>query len=465
MKTKTPDWVKDSIFYQIFVDRFYDGNETNNYKKNSNWGEIPSRESFYGGDLEGIIAKLPYLIDLGIDAIYLTPIFKAPSNHKYDTEDYMSIDTSFGDIRIFKELLKIAHNNNIKIVIDGVFNHTGEQFWAFKDIKKNKEKSPYINWYFVESLPIVKKPKPNYKIFADAEFLPKLNVENAEVKKYIFDIVEFWTKTGIDGWRLDVPFEIGNHDFWKEFRNIIKSINSDAYLVGEIWENAKPWLSWNEFDGAMNYRLLELIKSYFVKMESTSEYFEKEINLLIKDYGWEITQTMLNLLDSHDTKRFLSLCQNNLEKFKLALTFIMAFPGVPMIYYGDEVGITGDNDPDCRRTMVWDKRKQDDRILSFYKKLIHLRKKHPALRKGSFETLCAGNGIFSFYRKYDKELIVVIFNRDNETYRELELELEIENSIKFCEDILTNKKYKICENKLLIPIITNNSSMILKGLY
>src|SRR4030066_2080464 len=271
----TPKWVKDTVFYQIFPDRFYNGNNQNDLPSTVPWNYKPTRKNFFGGDLEGIIKKLPYLDKLGINAIYLTPIFKAPSNHKYDTEDYFSIDPYFGDIDTFKILLKTAHSKDIKIIIDGVFNHTGDNYWAFKDVMKNEKNSPYIDWYFINIFPLIKKPKPNYVTFGDAYFLPKLNINNLEVKRYILNVVKFWTEMGIDGWRLDVPFMVA-HSFWKEFRTLVKKINPNAYLVGEIWKNAKPWLLGDEFDGSMNYRLRDVIIKYFIKNEINTKEFDNK---------------------------------------------------------------------------------------------------------------------------------------------------------------------------------------------
>jgi cyclomaltodextrinase / maltogenic alpha-amylase / neopullulanase len=456
-----PEWVKDSIFYQIFVDRFFDGNKNNNYNVNSRWGELPTRENFFGGDLEGISAKITYLKDLGITAIYLTPIFKAPSNHKYDTEDYLKIDPSFGNIDTLKKLLEIAHDNDIRIILDGVFNHTGDYFWAFRDIIKNGKNSPYLDWYFVENIPVVRKPKPNYKIFGEAEFLPKINLENPEVKKYIFEVVKFWTNTGIDGWRLDVPFEIKNHDFWKEFRYIVKKIKKDAYLVGEFWEDASPWLEGDEFDGATNYRLLDLIKSYFVHAKAGKEDFIKNTETIISDYGWIITQNMLNLLGSHDTKRFLTVCDNDIEKFKLALAFIMTFPGAPIVYYGDEVGITGDDDPDNRRAMLWDYEKQNKDLISFYKDIISIRKKYNALRRGSFRFLETSKDILAFQREYDNEFMLVLFNRTPKTNIDVKIEIENKKSHTKFKDVLTKKKYDVKNKILVLPEIKKSSFMVL----
>lgn len=461
---KSPDWVKDSIFYQIFIDRFYDGNEDNNPTITERWGYKPTINNFFGGDLEGVIKKLPYLENLGINAIYLTPIFRAPSNHKYDTEDYIEIDPSFGNISIFKKLLKVAHSRDIKIIIDGVFNHTGDKFWAFRDVLKKGKDSLYLNWYFINNFPLIKKPKPNYATFGDAYFLPKLNVDNTKVKKYIFNIVEFWTKMGIDGWRLDVPFMIKNHNFWKEFRRLVKNINPNAYLVGEIWESAKPWLLGDEFDGSINYSLRKLIIEYFVNGEVTAKEFDDKLKILLNDYPWEATLSMLNLLGSHDTERFLTLCKGDIKKIKLSLIFLMTFPGVPMIYYGDEVGMMGEKDPDCRRTMIWDKTLWDKKINSIYRKLINFRMEHESLRSGNFETLFVFNRFYAYQRLKESDIVIVVLN-SGEKQNKIAIPLKrVAYFHKNWIDLFTGKKFKVVKDSLIIEKLPRLSTLVLEPL-
>jgi len=461
-KFETPDWVRNSIFYQIFIDRFYDGNKDNNPVHTDKWGCKPTRENFFGGDLEGIIKKLSYLEEFGINAVYLNPIFTARSNHKYDTVDYFSIDPSFGDIGIFKKLLETAHNKGIRIIIDGVFNHTGNNFFAFKDILKKGKESSYLNWYFINDFPIVKKPKPNYATFGDCYDLPKLNVDNPEVKKYIFNIVKFWTKMGIDGWRLDVPYLIENHNFWKLFRNEVKNINPDAYLVGEIWENARPWLLGDEFEGAMNYCLRDLIIKFFIKEEINAKEFDNELNFLLKDYSWEATLSMLNLLGSHDTERYLTLCKSDIGKFNLSLIFLMTFPGAPMIYYGDEIGMVGENDPDCRRTMIWDKSLWNKEINNIYRKLIRFRMEHESLRSGSFKTLFVFNRLYVYQRLKGSDAVIVVLNAGE---KQDKVTVHLKNGAIFYEswvDLITKNKYKVVGNCLEIKNVSKLSALVLK---
>jgi len=372
-----PNWVKDSIFYQIFPERFCNGDFDNDPSNKVNWTDMPNRDNFFGGDLRGIIEKLLYLKKLGINAIYLNPIFEAGKNHKYDTWDYLSVDPSFGKEPELIELVNKAHSLNIKVILDGVFNHCGDGFWAFK-INKN---------------PV------NYQTVGGCEYLPKLNINNPETRKYLFEAISYWTKNiKIDGWRLDVPWKI-DFDFWVEFRKLVKKINSESYLVGEIWRDPEFWIFNDRFDGVMNYKLRDLIIDFCIKDFIDAEDFDYELRYLSKIMGQKI-YFMLNLLSSHDTPRILTLANNNISKVILAITFLMTYMGTPMIYYGDEIGMEGDNDPDCRRTMIWNKMLWNKKINNVYKKLINLRLKHPSLRIGKFKTLLVFNRFYSVIIKY-----------------------------------------------------------------
>lgn len=405
-----PDWVKDAVFYEIFPERFANGDPNNDPPGVEPWGGIPTRTNFFGGDLQGIINELEYLETLGINALYLTPIFAANTNHKYDTVDYYRIDPHFGDLETFRRLLREAHRRGIRIVLDAVFNHVGEGFWAFRDVVERGEASPYVNWFYIEDLPVTKKPTPNYATFENADYLVKLNVHNPEVRHYLYDVARHWTREGIDGWRLDVPF-LMNHRFWKGFRRAVKEINPELYIVAEIWQQATDWLQGDECDGAMNYRLRDLILDFFLRGKLDGPAFDRELAALRAEHPGETAYTMLNLLGSHDTPRFLTLCQGDKERFRAATTFLFTYIGVPMIYYGDEVGMTGENDPDCRRPMVWDPAAQDGELLGWHRHLIRIRKAHPALRRGTIRTVYASDDVYAFERGLETDRVVVCVNR------------------------------------------------------
>ncbi|MFQ6003840.1 MAG: glycoside hydrolase family 13 protein, partial [Candidatus Zixiibacteriota bacterium] len=400
---ETPAWVGDSIFYQIFPDRFYNGDKGNDPPNTKEWGGKPrSSWDFFGGDLRGVIEKLSYLKDLGINAIWFTPIFKSRTNHKYDVSDYYRVDEHFGDLETLKELVKKAHGMGIKIILDGVFNHSGFDFWAFQDALKKGRKSKYKDWYIIHKFPLPlwrsnlvkllpsklrRRFYPLYERFPWSWAMPKFNFDNAEVREYVLKVAEYWIgEMGIDGWRLDVAHGVP-HDFWREFRRRVKELKPDAYIMGEISFFATPWLKGDEFDATMNYELYRAMVAFFAENSIDVDAFDHKLAELRKEYPLQANFVMYNFLDNHDTHRFLTLCKGDTDKMKLALIFLMTYIGAPAIFYGDEVGVQGGNDPDCRRTMIWDEGKQNRELLIFCKKLIQIRRSVSALRHGTFSAL------------------------------------------------------------------------------
>ena len=449
-----PEWCKDSIVYQIYPQSFCNGDISNDPEGVADWDTMPEVDTFYGGDLQGVIEKIPYLVDLGINTIYFTPIFKAASPHKYDTIDYLDIDPSFGDFELFKTMVDKLHQNGIKIILDAVFTFCGYEFYAFQDVVKNGKESKYLDWFNVYSLPITKKPT-NYETFVDGIWmLPKIYKKNKEARDYLLKVSKFWIEKGnIDGWRLDTANEV-EHDFWKDFRKVVKGVNKNTIIIGEVWHNSSPWLRGDEFDSVMNYKFqLPIIK--FIAEESIS--VEKFDNLLTKarmNYQDQANYAGFNLLDSHDTERFLSVCKEDKNKLKLAAIFQLTYLGQPMIYYGDEVGMTGKKDPDCRRPMIWDKSLQDMQIFELYKKLIFIRKNNKALTHGNFRTWFIGNGsnIYGFKRSYEDKTIAIILNNG---IKEQELEVEINwnksNQTKII-DLLNETEYSLHDNRIKIVL-------------
>ncbi|MDF2473264.1 MAG: cyclomaltodextrinase [Anaerocolumna sp.] len=423
---KVPSWVEETVFYEIFVERFHNGDRENDKKDLTPWGELPGPHSFYGGDLKGILQKLDYLEELGINGIYLTPIFTSPSNHKYDTTDYREIDPIFGDKEILCELVDKAHKKGIRIILDGVFNHCSWYFAPFLDVIKKGEASKYKDWFYISCYPVIRyteqevsdysRPlnlsKLNYSIFGTSPNMPKLNTENKEVRKYLLDTVLYWMKEAkIDGWRLDVSDEV-SHDFWKEFRKSVKEMNPEALVIGENWHNAYPWLKGDEFDGVMNYPFTKSAIQYFAKEEKRAEDLAADLSEYLM---WNYEQTnnaMLNLLDSHDTKRFLNWCKEDERKLRMALLLLFSYKGMPCLYYGCEIGMTGDGDPDCRRTFDWNENNWNKELHSFCKNLISLRKSKKALAYGEI-TMSAGKDVFYLKRSYKKETIITIINNTN----------------------------------------------------
>lgn len=409
---KEPEWVKDAVFYQIFVERFFNGDENNSPKELVPWDSEPKPKSFYGGDLKGILLKLDYLQELGINGIYLTPIFESPSNHKYDTVDYKEIDKYFGDKKVFQELVRKAHEKGIKIILDAVFNHCSEYFPPFLEVKEKGKASPYYDWFCIEEFPLSKKPL-NYQTFGYVSYMPKLNTSNPGLKKYLFDTVRYWMEEfEIDGWRLDVSDEIDHH-FWRDFRNLVKEIKEDAVIIGENWHNAYPWLMGDQFDSVMNYPVTKLCLDYFARRTIKAKEFEEGLGTLLMRYTDQVNEAMLNLLDSHDTERFLYACSENKEKLKNAAAFLFGYRGIPCTYYGTEIGMTGAYDPGCRKGFDWKREDWDMDLYIFYKKLIQIRKTEMALKDGTI-SFHSNDNLFVMKRSFGRENIYIVINNTEE---------------------------------------------------
>ena len=470
-----PDWVRDAVFYQIFPDRFAISPRVPKPGPLEPWDAPPTPHGFKGGDLLGIAAHLDDLRELGVNALYLTPIFASASNHRYHTFDYEIVDPLLGGDAAFRELLDAAHVRGMFVVLDGVFNHASRGFWPFNHVLENGAASPYRDWFYLDSdvlagrrgliaypgreqseamariqagghsvedlsaataaavaaataaaeaghLPIEHPegsepaPRPGrtaservlgYQAWWDLPALPKLNHSNPAVREYIFSIVERWLRFGIDGWRLDVPEEIGEPGFWEEFRRRALAVNSQAYLVGEVWTPAQQWLAGDRFHAVMNYPLAEAILSYtgaasmdWDLVARTHEYamhvqgvdgpeFGRRLERVMTTYSPAVTSMQLNLLGSHDTPRFRSLAGGDTSAVRLATLIQMTLPGAPCIYYGDEIGMEGREDPDCRRAYPWDPARQDVELRAFVSGLLTMRREQRLLRHGQFKLLAA----------------------------------------------------------------------------
>ena len=432
MEIQTPDWVKHAVFYQIFPDRFAKSKEPRKRLLKSlsweEWDDMPTLQGYKGGDLWGVMEQLDYLQDLGINAIYFTPIFQSASNHRYHTHDYYNVDPMLGGNGAFRELLEACHERNIKVVLDGVFNHASRGFFFFHDILENGPHSPWVDWFKIERWPLSPyngEYPANYEGWDGNRALPVFNHDNPEVREYIMEIAEYWIKFGIDGWRLDVPFEVKTPGFWQEFRDRVKAINPEAYIVGEVWEDSSEWLDGTQFDGVMNYLFaaptiaftagdrvdIEQVKdrSYHPYPPLFATEYAEKIQHLLQLYPWEIQLTQLNLLASHDTARLLSIAGDDRASVELATLLLLTFPGAPSIYYGDEVGLPGRLDPDSRRSFPLENRWERD-VLDYHRQLIALRHQYPALRTGSYQVLYAHAETYVFARILDSQEIVVALN-------------------------------------------------------
>jgi neopullulanase len=459
----TPDWVQDAIFYQIFPDRFAKS------KRNpaaslqfEPWDTPPTHHGFKGGDLYGVAEKLDYLHNLGINAIYLNPIFSSASNHRYHTYDFYNVDPLLGGNDALKVLIAEAHQRGMKVVLDGVFNHASRGLWQFHHVLETGAGSPYKDWFHFNedqltgkkhwgAYPTKEEEKAiqrdgtlkaiGYQGWWNLPALPKFNTNSPAVRAFIFDVAEHWIKFGIDGWRLDVPGEIDDDSFWQEFRRRVRALNGDAYIVGEIWHEAHRWLQGDQFDAVMNYlvtaaslsffgaRTLDLkvaheaggIKERVRPMDALA--FANEVDRILHLYRPEVTRSQLNLLDSHDMPRFLSCVGGDKSALKLAWLFILTISGAPCIYYGDEIGLDGRHDPECRKSFPWDDAKWDRDLQDYLKTVISLRKSHPALRRGTFSRLWSADGVYAFGRAHEGEALVVAFNASEEA-RTLEVQVE-----------------------------------------
>ncbi len=414
---QTPSWVKDTVWYQIFPDRFY------SYHRNSNltWGKLPVHNNeFYGGDLKGITEKLDYLKDLGINGIYFTPIFKAGTAHKYDTEDYYQIDPQFGTNEDFKNLVEKAHEKNIKVMLDGVFNHCGYEHPFFQDVIKNGENSIYKDCFYIDKFPVVNFPlnrdqkpinyhktKLNFLTFAFTPHMPKWNTSHPIVEEHLLGVIKYWIeKYDIDGWRLDVSNEI-SHDFLRQIRKASRQAKKDTFILGENWDASYPWLMGDQMDSVMNYDLSYPLWKYLEGKIDLVKFKDIVIDYLAQTPK-NVMENMFNLVGSHDTIRIKRRLKDDPRRVRLAYLFMFLSAGAPNIYYGDEIGMTGEHDPDNRRCMLWNKKDWDHDFYAFTKKLIDLRKTYLVFKTSDYHFI--DSNILMFTKNSQNEEILVLMN-------------------------------------------------------
>ncbi len=447
-KMTVPAWVQDAIFYQIFPDRFARGKKMPDLGFEA-WEAPPTNYGFKGGDLYGVIERLDYLQDLGINAIYFNPLFASASNHRYHTYDYYNVDPLLGGNEALKKLLHAAHKRGMRIILDGVFNHASRGFWQFHHVLETGADSPYKDWFFFDEERLKRHkhwgayPTPHeqqlleqedsltaigYRAWWNLPALPKFNTNTPAVREFLFGVAEHWIRFGIDGWRLDVPAEIDDDEFWREFRRRVRAINSEAYLVGEIWHEAQRWLQGDQFDAVMNYLVTAAALGFFANScldmsilhhvgglrdrvrPMHAADFADEMDRILHLYPPDITFAQLNLLDSHDMPRFLSCAAGDKSSLKMAWLFLFTIPGAPCIYYGDEVGLDGGHDPDCRKAFPWDEHQWDKDLLNYVKTCIRLRKEHPSLRRGEYKRIYAAEDVMAYSRSCENETLMIAFN-------------------------------------------------------
>ncbi len=427
---RAPAWVKDAVFYQIFPDRFARSDRVFKPAGLQEWGAEPTGHAFQGGDLIGIAEHLDYLTELGITALYLNPIFLSGANHRYHTDDYYTVDPLLGGNDALDEMITACHERDIRVVLDGVFNHVGRGFHQFHNIVENVAESPYLEWFTIDKLPLnpYGKGPAGYLGWYNLKPLPRLNTDNQVVREYVMQVAEHWLRKGIDGWRLDVPTEITADGFWEEFRERVRAVNPEAYIVGEIWEDSSEYIvGGTRFDATMNYLLTVEVLSFAagnhidpphvvpnpayagVAPIDAATYADR-IDTLFDRYPMESHLANLNLLESHDTARFLTTASGDRASLILATLLTMTFPGAPCVYYGSEVGVTGSLDPQCRRAFPWDEEEWDTELLEAHRELIALRHAHPALRSPGYKHIAAEGHLYAFERFDNSERLLVAVN-------------------------------------------------------
>ena len=417
----TPDWLADAVFYQIFPERFANGDPTLDPPGVEPWGGEPTRDNFFGGDLAGITEHLDHIESLGANAIYLTPIFEADTNHRYDAKDYFAIDHRLGDLGAFKTFIDAAHARGIRVVLDAVLNHCGDGHWAFRDVVEMEAASPYVNWFSVENFPVQPHPEPNYRTCSGCYYLPKWNAYNPEVREHHYKVARYWIEQGIDGWRLDVPYFI-NDNFWRGFRDVVKGIDDDLYIVAEEWRAPEQWLQGDLADGTMNYTLRDLVLGFVADRTVAGSEFADGMNELTARVPEGSRPAMLNLLGSHDTERLVTRHGGDLAALRLSYALLVLSEGAPMIYYGDEVGLEGDNDPGCRGTMPWDESQWNHGLLASIRDLIATRRAHSAWTRGAQHVEALSDDIVRLDRTLGETTVSLLVNRETAEYTVIQTE-------------------------------------------
>lgn len=423
-----PAWVEDAVFYAIFPDRFgrrpWERSPPWNEQHLEPWEAPPRLRSYKGGNLGGITDQLPRLVDLGITALLLTPVFSSSSHHGYKPIDHYEVAPMLGGARALEELLQAAHQVGLKVVLDAVFNHVSWGFPAFLDVLENQERSPWRDWFLIDRFPIdasEQTQSPGYRCWNGRPSMPELNHAHPQVQAYLLEVAEHWVRRGIDGWRFDAPAEVGDAHFWRTLRERVHRINPDVYLLGEIWTEATRWLDGTQWHGVTNYPLMFIIQRFIggdrVRADQVLKGAHKEppldapafAEVVDRLHGLYPAAVPLNFLDNADTPRFRTLVGDDAPTVRLASLLLFTLPGAPCLYYGDEVGLGGGPDPDNRRGFPSPER-WDSACLEEHRRLIHLRRSSTALRRGTHRRLYAAGGLYVFERRAPDEHLVVAIN-------------------------------------------------------
>ncbi|MBN8691121.1 MAG: alpha amylase N-terminal ig-like domain-containing protein [Armatimonadetes bacterium] len=439
---EVPSWVEGTVFYQIFPDRFDNGSKENDPKNLTKWVDKPTYDNRYGGDVAGVNRRTEYLKAIGVNGVYFNPVMFAPSNHRYDPSDFYRVDPEFGTNAEFIKMTHELDRQGIRVVLDQIFDHVGVTFPPFADVLRFQEKSRFKDWFFITGYPVEVKPNPNYVGWWGTEWMPKINLANKDAYNYLMESVDFWmAQAKLSGWRLDVANEPPQW-FWQDFRKRVKGHNPNAWIVGEVWYDANPWLKGDQWDASMNYPFRDVVIQYVAKGSTKPTQF---VNNLMRVYGLyapQVSRNQLNLISSHDTPRFLHEAGNDRKLQALGAVVQFTWPGAPSVYYGEEIGMEGAQDPDNRRAMRWDMVGPKNELLSLYSKLIAVRKGASVLHNGEpviFNQFDNEN-VATYGRVSGQDLAVVVINRSSKQFKGA-VQLGAANKNRVLVDVLTGKTF------------------------
>lgn len=443
-----PDWARGAVIYQVFPDRFAASGRWEGGPLDP-WGSTPTPTGFQGGDLAGITERLGYLEGLGVDAIYLNPIFCSPSNHRYDTFDYMSVDPKLGGNDALRELVDAAHRRGMRVILDASFNHVHPRFFAFQDVIANGPDSDFWNWFQIDDwpltvsyrednaetdpalaeyvarlgdelgLPLVPRRDgwpdvtPSYQAWYGVPTMPRVDLSNPDARSYMLEVAAHWPREyGVEGWRMDVVRYI-DPDFWDDFRKVVREVRPDIFLLSEVMGDAGVWLQGGRFDATMNYTFRDLCLRFFAQGELTGEEMIDGLSRLWAQYAWPVTLASHNLIGSHDTARFLTEAGGDVWRLRLATVLQLTYPGAPGIYYGDEIEMTGGEEPASRGAFDWDTDPESHEVFRTIRDLARLRNSEPALKVGDWRPVAGQEEMFAFERTFDGRRLVVLLNRSD----------------------------------------------------
>ena len=402
-----PEWARGCVGYQIFPDRFRREPAPGDTEAVEPWSSARVQNEYrFGGNLRGIIKAVPYLKELGVEIIYTTPLFLSETSHRYNTFDYFKIDPLLGTEDDLRTLCDTLHQNGMRIVLDGVFNHSGLQFAPFVDAMAKGEASPYYDWFCFD-----KRMPHGYHTFGGWKYMPKLNLRNPGCAQYFLDVGRYWLeKCHIDGWRLDVSPEVWP-DFWRQYKKMMREVNPDSLMIAECWDDSREWLTQGDmFDATMHYVLSRNIWARFCRHDITVEQFDWALNRAAMLYPQRTQEVLWTFLGSHDTQRVRTRAGGDLRMLHAASFFQFTYLGSPIIYYGDELGMEGGDDPFCRFPMRWDN-VEGNPTHAHYQKLARIRRQTPALRVGSFRTHAAlENGLYAYVRETAGQQVLCVVN-------------------------------------------------------